>query len=262
MPGYTEESMYTLSCQDIEDWNRNARYYSARAPEPQIYNAHRQVLWETIGDVVGHVVLDVGCGPGWMTNDLAQTGARVWGVDGSACMLRQARSAFPNITFVEHNLVMGLPEVAEPLDLAISYMVLMDLPDIAPLIRDIRKALKCTGRFIFVIPHPAFFSYEIACDSNTRPLYRKITGYLREEVWRFGKFGGHNHYHRSVSYYTETLRAHQLTITRLYEPAAVPRPEEPHETQEFHCQMPCGLLIEAISLPLPTGSIQGGHTYK
>jgi SAM-dependent methyltransferase len=235
-----------LSCRDIDDWNRNARYYGARAPEPHIYNAFRQILWEVIGDVAGQTVLDVGCGPGWMTNQFAQAGACVWGIDGSACMLGQARSAFPDITFVEHNLVMGLPEVTEPLDMVISYMVLMDLPDIAPLIRDIHKVLKSTGRFVFVIPHPAFFFYETACDPNTQSLYRKITGYLREEVWRFEKFGGHNHYHRSISNYIETLRSHQLTVTRLYEPASLPWPEEPPEVQNFFRQIPCGLLIEAM----------------
>lgn len=41
---------------------------------------------------MGHRVLDVGCGTGRLAAALAERGARVWGVDPSEEMLRQARS--------------------------------------------------------------------------------------------------------------------------------------------------------------------------
>jgi SAM-dependent methyltransferase len=45
------------------------------------------------GDLAGRRVLDVGCGTGRLAVALAERGARVWGVDPSEEMLRQARSA-------------------------------------------------------------------------------------------------------------------------------------------------------------------------
>jgi ubiquinone/menaquinone biosynthesis C-methylase UbiE len=45
------------------------------------------------GDLAGRRVLDVGCGTGRLAVALAERGARVWGVDPSEEMLRQARAA-------------------------------------------------------------------------------------------------------------------------------------------------------------------------
>ncbi|HYY76462.1 MAG TPA: methyltransferase domain-containing protein [Gaiellaceae bacterium] len=45
------------------------------------------------GDLGGQRVLDVGCGTGRLATALAERGARVWGVDPSEDMLRQARLA-------------------------------------------------------------------------------------------------------------------------------------------------------------------------
>ncbi|MGH3092748.1 MAG: class I SAM-dependent methyltransferase [Gaiellaceae bacterium] len=45
------------------------------------------------GDLGGQRVLDVGCGTGRLATALAERGARVWGVDPSEEMLRQARLA-------------------------------------------------------------------------------------------------------------------------------------------------------------------------
>lgn len=45
------------------------------------------------GDLAGRRVLDIGCGTGRLAVALAERGARVWGVDPSEDMLRQARAA-------------------------------------------------------------------------------------------------------------------------------------------------------------------------
>ena len=69
-------------------------------------------------------------------------------------------------------------------------------------------------------------------------------GYLVEEVWRINSFGGHNHYHRSLSSYINALSEAGLIVSWLHEP--------PHQSEseridrEFLKTLPVFILIEAV----------------
>ncbi len=56
-------------------------------------------LLERIAADAGGPVMDLGCGPGQVTAFLADTGAEVYGLDGSAEMVGQARANFPDLDF-------------------------------------------------------------------------------------------------------------------------------------------------------------------
>ncbi len=75
-----------------------------------------------------------------------------------------------------------------------------------------------------------------------------VKGYLKPEVWRIESFGGHNHYHRSLTYYFDHLRAHQFAVTRLYEPEHIPSDGVPEAEQVFWRGIPVFILIEAIPI--------------
>lgn len=47
----------------------------------------------------GERILDLGCGTGTLTAQLASSGAEVVGVDADPGMIRQARAAFPDLRF-------------------------------------------------------------------------------------------------------------------------------------------------------------------
>lgn len=47
----------------------------------------------------GERVLDLGCGTGYLTNLIAESGADVIGIDNSETMIRKAKSAYPDIDF-------------------------------------------------------------------------------------------------------------------------------------------------------------------
>ena len=57
------------------------------------------VLWKLAGEVRGMRVLDVGCGTGYLSRQLNDSGAHVTGVDLSARMIDIARRKHPDITF-------------------------------------------------------------------------------------------------------------------------------------------------------------------
>lgn len=60
--------------------------------------AHRVV------EAGGGPVIDVGCGPGWLTRDLASRGLTVSGIDISNSMLRLARTNNPGLGFMAASL--------------------------------------------------------------------------------------------------------------------------------------------------------------
>jgi SAM-dependent methyltransferase len=237
---------------DISDWNRIAATYSTNAgtAADTIYRMFQSAIWESLGALEQATVLDVGCGSGWLCNLIASAGGNVIGVDGSSALLQIAREAYPHIEFVEHNLANGLPQLDVQFDRIVANMVLMDIPDIQPVIAAIRKNIKPQGKFLFTLPHPCFFQAPIVRDETSDKLYRKVYGYLQPEIWRIQSFGGHNHYHRSLSYYTEQLRLHNFAITRLYEPEHITPRAVDERDKIFYASIPVFLFVETISLSL------------
>lgn len=56
-------------------------------------------LLERIADLNDGPIMDLGCGPGQIAAFLADTGAKVHGMDASAAMVEQAREAYPDLDF-------------------------------------------------------------------------------------------------------------------------------------------------------------------
>ena len=74
--------------------------------DANLYNAKHDFVWKYGSDVVslldpraGERILDLGCGTGHLTAQIAESGAQVMGVDRSAEMVAAARLAYPNLKF-------------------------------------------------------------------------------------------------------------------------------------------------------------------
>ena len=57
-------------------------------------------------------------------------------------------------------------------------------------------------------------------------------------------FGGHNHYHRPLTFYFETMREAGFLVKRLFEP--VPIPAANASAIEFRKEVPTFLLLDAV----------------
>jgi len=57
----------------------------------------------------GEQILDVGCGIGDLTAQIAATGAQVTGLDHSAVLLEQARLRYPPITWIHADFLLAEP---------------------------------------------------------------------------------------------------------------------------------------------------------
>jgi len=249
------------SATDLAAWDSAADRYVATVggPNDRIYEMLRHPLWDSLGgDLHGLDVLDLGCGHGWLSARLADAGARVRGIDGSGALLAHARRGAPHVEFVQADLTRDVLPTDRRYDRIVAHMVLMDLPVIDPVLAFVRRVLEPTGRFIFTMPHPCFFNYKARTDPDTGQLYCGVSDYLAPTEWWIESYGGHRHYHRSLTFYVDALQRHGLAVTRLHEPPQLSRDPDPVRAT-FYQGIPKFLLLESrVQADLPIDSALGG----
>jgi trans-aconitate methyltransferase len=76
--------------------------------DPELYEGQHSFVWKAAHDLLtllgprpGERILDLGCGTGQLTHEIAASGALVWGIDKSAAMIATARRHYPEIRFEE-----------------------------------------------------------------------------------------------------------------------------------------------------------------
>jgi len=91
-------------------------------------------------------ILDLGCGTGHLTHEIASTGADVVGLDASAEMIETAREAYPDLRFVRADARDFAVE--EPFDAVFSNAALHWIPDQDAVLESVADALTPDGRFV------------------------------------------------------------------------------------------------------------------
>ena len=94
----------------------------------------------------GERILDVGCGTGHLTAQIAAAGARVIGLDSSAAMIEKACAAYPQIEFQQADATDF--SFAEPFDAVFSNAALHWVLQAEDAVQCISQALRAGGRFI------------------------------------------------------------------------------------------------------------------
>jgi trans-aconitate methyltransferase len=103
-------------------------------------------LLELLDPRPGERILDLGCGPGQLTAQIAQSGAQVTGLDNSPGMLEEARKNFPKLAFVLADAAgFRLPG---SFDAVFSNAVLHWVKDASGAAESIARALGPGGRFV------------------------------------------------------------------------------------------------------------------
>ena len=121
--------------------------------DAKLYDAKHDFVWKYGSDVVslldpqaGEGILDVGCGTGHLTAQIAESGAHVTGVDRSAEMVAAARLAYPNFKF-EIADARDLP-FADEFDAVFSNATLHWVHEPELVLQSVWKALRTGGRFV------------------------------------------------------------------------------------------------------------------
>jgi len=121
---------------------------------PELYQSSHSFVWQYGRDLLalldaqpGERILDVGCGTGQLTAEIARSGAEVMGIDTSSAMVAAARQNSPQLRF-EVADVTALAFESE-FDAVVSNAALHWVCDQQAAIACIARALKPRGRFVF-----------------------------------------------------------------------------------------------------------------
>lgn len=103
-------------------------------------------LVELLSPQKGERILDLGCGTGHLTRQIADAGAEVVGIDNALTMIEQARKNYPGLHFeVADGRTFHFPE---PFDAVFSNAALHWIKEPEQVIARIWEALKPGGRFV------------------------------------------------------------------------------------------------------------------
>ena len=121
--------------------------------DAELYEAKHGFVWQFGESLIqllnpqpGEHVLDLGCGPGQLTNSLAEEGAVVLGLDSSPEMIGQARQNFPKLHFTLQDAT--AMQFDEEFDAIFSNAALHWILDASGAARAMAKALRKQGRFV------------------------------------------------------------------------------------------------------------------
>ena len=132
---------------DLQDaWERNAADWVRWARKPghdSYWRFHRDRFLDLV-PAPGRLTIDVGCGEGRVTRDLKELGHRAVGLDASQTMIAAAQEADPSGEYLVANAA-ELPFADGHADLAVAFMSLMDVDDMAAAVRELARVLEPGG---------------------------------------------------------------------------------------------------------------------
>jgi SAM-dependent methyltransferase len=204
-----------------EAWERHSGDWVrwARAPDHDSYwRFHREQFLSSLPPP-GRLTLDLGCGEGRLTRDLRDRGHRVVGVDVAPSMVAAAQAADPEGEYIEADAA-ALPFDNGTADLAIAFMTLMDMDDMAGAVHEIARVLEPGGALVATVVHPLNSATLPRADDETPRLtihaYRAPRVYS-DSIERDGLSMTFQSFHHSLGDYWRAVRDAGFVIDDLRE---------------------------------------------
>lgn len=226
-------------------WEANAETWTRHARAG--HDVYRDVLntpafLALLPRIQGLAGLDVGCGEGTNTRELARLGARMQGIDIAPTFIKHAQAAeaaAPLGTVYQVGDGMALPYADASFDFVTAFMSLMDMPDQAKALGEIHRVLRPGGFLQFNILHPCFAPPHRKVLRNVMGHTRAIEvgGYFDATDGRVDSFWFSTvsdderakvepfqipRFHRTLSAWVKFIRQAGLILEEMNEPRATP----------------------------------------
>ncbi|MCY3801571.1 MAG: methyltransferase domain-containing protein [Chloroflexi bacterium] len=242
--------------ESVEAWDSAADAWEEFVESGADYyrtEVHGPALLSTCGDVRGLRVLDVGCGQGWFSRQLALKGAQVTGIDISS---RQIENALKHEERSPLGIEYRIESAAESaglwkpgsFDLATGCMSFQDMADVGAAFAAVRELLVENGRLVISVSHPGTDTvhreWELSDDGSRLAL--KIDRYFdtgpRTVNWSMERLVSHWEspaWRRTLTEWSKLIAEAGFVMRRM---------NEPRPTREQIARQPA--LEDAARLPM------------
>ncbi len=183
-----------------------------------------------MGDVSGKRILDLGCGEGGYSRELAKRGAELTSVDCSEKAIEHAVALAEkdglDITHFVRNSCDLFDIASEQFDIVLCSMMLMDCEDFEGTLREVYRVLKPGGRLFASVLHPCFDgNHERGIGRQGSGIDRQVVvmDYFEPKEWEAPLWGGTIPViwrHRTLEDYVKAFIRTGFTITDMNEPRA------------------------------------------
>ena len=204
-------------------------------------------MLDALGDLSGREVLDIGCGEGRFSRLLGGLGAEVTGLDLTSDFIDRARRLSEGAgTYLVGNAedLDGIDD--ESFDLAVSYIVMVDIFDYVNSIKAAYRVLKPGGRFIVCNVHPIRMSNPSGwIRQGATKLFYSVDNYTHEGPREFDWWDRpFINVHRTLSSYISAFLETGFVLEGLREPTPSPNQLAAHPEFEDEFRVPNFIIYE------------------
>ena len=188
------------------------------------------VMLKCVGDISGQNVIDIGCGEGRFSRILSEKGAIITGIDLTPSLIEEAKRLDPAGNYLEASAE-ALPFDDDSFDIAISYIVLVDVSDFRTAIDEMARVTKPGGRIVVANVN----SLATTCstgwikDAEGKKMHFPVDGYFEERGLRHTWSGiSIINWHRPLTAYMSMYLKAGLVLKEFLEPCPTPEALKEH----------------------------------
>lgn len=206
----------------LSQWDNSASWYDQNMGDMgDTLNSTiiRPLILDMLGNLKGKVLLDIGCGSGYLTAELANNAEKVVGTDFSTNFISICKQKYKdrkNLDFVEHDVTTPFQFDDSSFDTISCKMVLQYVQDIHTFANEAVRLLRDDGELVIVVDHPFRAAYFNAINEDG-PLTSLFSNEPRTKIGLWGKTEL-TWYARTTSDYVRIFSDAGLRLIEIREP--------------------------------------------